>query len=90
MVKPTLSGKRPQTTTQALGSNIARWILSAGCGVMVLVDGELVAADITVQSGQLCCTFKELVRGEWCDHSIHILCCRIYRSTVAQIKAMAG
>jgi len=83
MVKPTLSGKRPQTTTQALGSNIARWILSAGCGVMVLINGELLSGFITTFStGELCCNTDSGV--------FSLIRCRIYRATVTQIKAMVS
>lgn len=82
MVKSTLTGKR-QTTTQALGGTIARWIMKAGCGVMVLIGGELVAVQV----------FGSVEYPALCDAdgvSVSMASCRIYRDTVRQIKSMIG
>jgi hypothetical protein len=82
MVKVSLTGKR-QTTTQALGAGIARWIMQAGCGVMVLIGGELVAVQ----------AFGSVDYPAVCDAdgvSVSMSQCRIYRSTVQQIKSLIG
>lgn len=89
MVKASLTGKR-QTTTQALGAGIARWIMQAGCGVMVLIGGELVPASIIESQGVL---WVELVDSGLTFNQQYELTCvkaRIYRDTVRQIKSMIG
>lgn len=85
MVKPSLTGKK-QTTTQALGAGIARWIMQAGCGVMVLIGGELVACKLATVVGT-----GQLVVCPMDSHKAHPLDeCRIYRDTVRQIKSLIG
>ena len=84
MVKATLTGKR-QTTTQALGAGIARWIMQAGCGVMLLIGGELVACEIVgiLPSGQIAIHDED-------RNPVELSACRIYRDTVRQIKSLIG
>lgn len=85
MVKATMTGRK-QTTTQALGAGIARWIMQAGCGVMVLIGGELVACEIVQdeQTGTLLCLSIDD------DTRYSLKCCRMHRETIAQIKSMIG
>lgn len=84
MVKVSLTGKK-QTTTQALGGTIARWIMQAGCGVMVLWRGELLAATM-IPSPHGSTIHVEMDNGETVNYEQ----CRIYRDTVRQIKSMIG
>lgn len=90
MVKPTLTGKK-QTTTQALGAGIARWIMQAGCGVMVLIGGELVPASLSESQGVL---WVELENGVTFNQQFELSYLagkvRIYRDTVKQIKSLIG
>ena len=85
MVKVSLSGKK-QTTTQALSARIARWIFQAGCGVMILIGGELVACDIVqdIADGKLYCFEPSS------NNYVILSACRIYRDTVRQIKSLIG
>ena len=83
MVKATLSGVKRQTTTQALGGGVAKWIMKANCGVMLLIQGELVACEIIkdAETGVLLVLTDESVR-------VSLKSCRIYRETVSQIKSL--
>jgi len=89
MVKATMTGKK-QTTTQALGAGIARWILKAGCGVMVLIGGELVPVSLKESQGVLWVELEG--SGITFNQQYELSCvkCRIYRDTVRQIKSMIG
>lgn len=90
MVKASLTGKR-QTTTQALGAGIARWILKAGCGVMVLIGGELVPATLSESQGVLWVELDNgITFGQQFELSYLAGKVRIYRDTVRQIKSMIG
>ncbi len=83
MVKATLTGKK-QTTTQALGAGIARWIQRAGGYVMLLIDGELTACSVVIFGAGLAVEDTD-TGGIWLLKD-----CRIYRDTVRQIKSMIG
>lgn len=85
MVKASLTGKK-QTTTQALGAGVARWIMQAGCGVMVLIGGELVACTLATVVG----TGESVVCPVGSHKAHHLKECRIYRDTVRQIKSLIG
>lgn len=88
MVKPTLSGKK-QTTTQALGAGIARWIMQAGCGVMVLINKQEVGIVgfemVEVFPGSCVLMARSDLGGLFSLAKI-----RIYRDTVRQIKSLIG
>lgn len=85
MVKCTLSGK--QTTTQALGERIAKWIMQAGCGVMARIRGYEVAI-VGFELREVFPGTKALfaltdIGGVFCLDII-----RIHRTTVSQIREL--
>lgn len=84
MVKASLTGKK-QTTTQALGAGVARWIMQAGCGVMVLIGGELISAEIVPPT-----SFQPPAVHLDNGVMVPLASCRIYRETIRQIKSLIG
>ncbi len=84
MVKSSLvSAIKKQSTTQTLGKFVAKWIIKSGCGVMILINGQLHAANIVKWNDE---PVVKLDNG-----SIELLDnCRIYRTTVKQIKTIIG
>lgn len=82
MVKASLSGKRPQTTTCLFGMTHQKWVFKADCGIMLLVDGVLTGC-IVAHNGNWVLNVDS---GEYLDaESV-----RVYRSTIAQIRVMIG
>ena len=80
MVKASLTGKRPQTTTIAFGRTHAAWVLKAGCGVMVRWNNGLHGAIPVIHH-------TGIVMLEIDGTMIVPLSeCRIYRATVTQIR----
>lgn len=80
MVKASLTGKRPQTTTCLFGSTHQKWVGKACGTIMLIVDGELTAC-ITDRQGIY---LLNADTGEF----ITTKSVRVYRSTIAQIRAM--
>lgn len=82
MVKASLTGKRPQTTTCLFGNVHALWAFKAiptPHGVMLLVDGELTACIVHSQYN-----IENVETGEFIGK------CRVYRQTVVMIRSMAS
>jgi len=81
MVKVTLTGKR-QTTTVAFGLGHAALVQNAKCGIMVRWNNGLYGAIVVVHH-----TGRILLQ---LDDNMIVECseCRVYRSTIAQIRAM--
>lgn len=85
MVKRDLVGR--VSTTMGLSALLCKQIIQAGCGVMLRVAGELVGCTLRIVPCGLGIT---TLRVDCDGLKLAPANCRIYRSTVLQIRAMIG
>lgn len=81
MVKRDLVGR--VSTTMAVSLLVLKQIMQAHCGVMLRVGDELIACEVRGSE------FYPSICDEYAINLTHKQC-RIYRSTVLQIRAMIG